>query len=86
MTTTFEFRTDDLRFGNIERSICNHYDLGAANGSSFMELQPDVSREIQIDAVKGTIICWARVCKSTNSKTPFIVTLSNVRIIKNDCF
>lgn len=75
----FEFECTRLDYDTIEGKICNHYNLGYANSSSFMELSVDNGESITISAVKGTISCYVRVYQKKDSDT-FIVTVSSVNI------
>ncbi len=52
---SFEFNTDNLSFSNVEDIILQHYGLGHADSSNFMELPVGRSSSHIIDATNGII-------------------------------
>lgn len=65
---SFEFKTDDLYYSNIERKILNYYNLGFANTSDFIELEEGIGNEYYISATKGDIKFSATVGRTPDNQ------------------
>lgn len=69
---SFEFTTEKLSYSSIEDIILNHYDLGYADSSNFMELSEGHSSSHCIMATRGIIEFSASVGKMKDGK--YLVT------------
>lgn len=75
----FEFESDSLSYGTIENEICDYYNLGYANSSTFMELSVGKGQRISISAEKGYISCFINAYQKKDSER-YIVTISQIDI------
>lgn len=76
----FQYESERLDYYSVERTICDHYELGYANSSNFLEIQPGwIGQAITIFATKGSISCYVNADPKKNS-TLFSICVSYVKI------
>lgn len=78
--TGFEFETDSLSYGTIERIICRHYDLGCVNTSNFMAIEEGSSSGHFISATRGMIEFGIVVSKMKSGKYWVYCSPSSVKV------
>ena len=78
---SFEFKTDNLYYSDIEERILNYYNLGYANTSDFMELEIGVGKQYYISATGGDIKFSATVGRTPDSQ--YLVMIRPIKISKN---
>ncbi|MFR8012254.1 MAG: hypothetical protein ACLU8W_10935 [Clostridia bacterium] len=79
----FSFESKSLGYGIIEFEICNYYDMGWAESSNFMEIEPNrPGQSITIMTTKGSITCYVSAYQKKDSEN-YIVNVNAVSIKRN---